>query len=221
MNAVLEAMAADKGGIDHLLGDALPGFEHVRRYYDSRILRPVAKILPGEFYVSRGHDVVATVLGSCVAACIRDRDSGVGGMNHFMLPAPARTSDKSDAWRAEIGRAARYGTDAMEQLVNAILKAGGRRERLEVKIFGGARAISDVGKRNVEFVCDYLQAEGLRLVAEHVGDVFPRLLQYFPDTGRARVRQLRTIAGSNVKARENAYLKDLAHRPIQGAVELF
>ncbi len=219
MSAAAAVLAGSRGRVGEVTGAALPGFEHVRRYYDSRIVRAVAKILPGEFYVSDGDDVITTVLGSCVAACIRDRENGVGGMNHFMLPAPAHGN--ADSWRAEVGRAARYGTDAMEHLVNAILKAGGRRERLEVKIFGGARGMSDVGRRNVEFVRHYLHTEGLMLVAEHVGDVFPRQVQYFPDTGRARMRRLRAIDGSDVTARESAYLKELANHPIKGAVELF
>lgn len=201
------------------VGLALPGFEHVSRFFDPSIQRPIAKILPGEFYVSRTSEAISTVLGSCVAACIRDNENGVGGMNHFMLPAP--TGVERDRWWLSTERAARYGNDAMEQLINAILKAGGRRERLEVKIFGGARAISDVGQRNIEFVRHYLETEGLRLVAENVGDNCPRLVQFFPDSGRARMRRLRSMENSDLRTRENVYLKQLAKDPIQGEVELF
>lgn len=197
----------------------LPGFEQVNRYWDPHLKRVAVKILPGQFYVTVQGETVVTVLGSCVSACIRDAASGIGGMNHFMLPEPA--PGDSGAWAATAGRAARYGSDAMEQLINAVLKAGGVRSRLEVKIFGGARVMSDVGRRNVEFVRRYIAAEGLALVAEDVGDVYPRHVQFFPDSGRARMRPLRVMHNSTILDRERGYLKQLEKDPIKGDVELF
>ena len=143
----------------------LPGFEHVRRYWDPAQGSMTAKVLPGEFYVSMQDELIATVLGSCVSACIRDRRRNIGGMNHFMLPEPM---GERDGWSATVGRAARYGNDAMEQLINAILKAGGKREDLEVKVFGGGRVLTqmtDIGERNIAFVRRYLAAERLDLAA--------------------------------------------------------
>jgi chemotaxis protein CheD len=201
-------------------GEVLPGFEHVRRYWDPTQGSMTAKVLPGEYYVSRQEELIATVLGSCVSACIRDRRRGIGGMNHFMLPEPM---GERDAWSATVGRAARYGNDAMEQLINAILKAGGRREDLEVKIFGGGRVLTqmtDIGERNIAFVRRYLAAEHLELVAEDVGDVYPRQVQFFPRSGKARVRQLRGQQAVLVDGERN-YLKRLANDPIKGEVELF
>lgn len=198
---------------------AVSGFEEINRYLDPHLGCYVAKILPGQFYVTRQSEVIATVLGSCVAACVRDTGNGVGGMNHFMLPEPG-PGDKG-SWSRTAGRPARYGTDAMEQLINAILKAGGVRSRLEVKIFGGARVISDVGRRNVEFVRNYLETEGLELIAEDVGDVYPRHVQFFPDSGRARMRRLRSLHNTTILDRERGYLKQLAKDPIKGEVELF
>jgi chemotaxis protein CheD len=161
------------------------------------------------------------VLGSCVSACIHDTERGIGGMNHFMLPEPV---GERDSWSSAVGRAARYGSDAMEQLINAILKAGGRRENFSVKIFGGGRVLTqmtDVGQRNVIFVKRYLEAEGLKLMASDVGDIYPRQLQFFPVSGRVRVRQLRTTRDNDLAANEQQYLKRLANDPIKGEVELF
>ncbi len=169
----------------------LPGFEHLRRYWDPAQACMTVKVLPGEFYVSMQEELVTTVLGSCVSACIHDVRRGIGGMNHFMLPEPR---GERDGWTATVGRAARYGSDAMEQLINAILSAGGQRADLQVKIFGGGRVLAqltDIGQRNIDFVQHYIATEKLNLCASDVGDVYPRQVQFFPNSGRARVRLLR------------------------------
>jgi len=200
----------------------LPGFEHMRRFWDPTHGCMTVKVLPGEFYVSSQEEMVSTVLGSCVSACIRDAERRIGGMNHFMLPEPM--SGERNDWSMAVGRAARYGSDAMEQLINAILKAGGRRDALVVKIFGGGRVLSqmtDVGKRNIAFVRRYLETEGFGIAAEDVGDIYPRQLQFFPGSGRIRVRQLRSARDADLAAREQSYLKRLANDPIKGEVELF
>lgn len=201
----------------------LPGFEHLRRFWDSAQHCHTVKLLPGEFYVSVQDEMVSTVLGSCVSACIFDARRRIGGMNHFMLPEPAGTGGGDD-WSFVVGRAARYGNDAMEQLINAILKVGGQRADLAVKIFGGGRVLAqmtDVGRRNIEFVQRYIATEGLQLVAADVGDVHPRQVQFFPASGRARVRQLRRGQDAVLVADERQYLKRLANDPIKGEVELF
>jgi chemotaxis protein CheD len=209
------AIASDK------TSEVLPGFEHLRRFWDTKQRCMTVKVLPGEFYVSTQEEMISTVLGSCVSACIHETDLGIGGMNHFMLPEPA---SERDSWSSAVGRAARYGSDAMEQLINTILKAGGRRENFVVKIFGGGRVLTqmtDVGQRNVSFVKRYLEAEGLKLMAADVGDIYPRQLQFFPVSGRVRVRQLRTMRDNELAVNEQQYLKRLANDPIKGEVELF
>jgi chemotaxis protein CheD len=206
----------------HKAAPVLPGFEHVRRFWDPTQGCMSVKVLPGEYYVSGQEEMVSTVLGSCVSACIRDSERRIGGMNHFMLPEPMG-GERND-WSAAVGRAARYGSDAMEQLINAILKAGGRRDALTVKIFGGGRVLAqmtDVGQRNIAFVKRYLETEGLPLAAEDVGDIYPRQLQFFPASGRVRVRQLRSQRDAELAANEQRYLKRLANDPIKGEVELF
>ena len=199
----------------------LPGFEHLRRYWDPAQACMTVKVLPGEFYVSTQDELVTTVLGSCVSACIHDSRRGIGGMNHFMLPEPR---GERDGWTATVGRAARYGSDAMEQLINAILIAGGQRADLQVKIFGGGRVLAqltDIGQRNIDFVQHYIATEKLNLCASDIGDVYPRQVQFFPNSGRARVRLLRRHDDVQLVADEPGYLKRLANDPIKGEVELF
>ncbi|VAW95212.1 Chemotaxis protein CheD, partial [hydrothermal vent metagenome] len=153
---------------------ALRGFGHVKRYWNKNSNKITAQILPGELYVTKIDEMITTVLGSCISACVRDSYSGIGGMNHFMLPA-SKNMNITD------GSAARYGNFAMEQLINEILKNGGQRKNLEVKLFGGGQVLAhmtDVGKRNIDFALEYLQLEGLKLIAEDLGDRYPRKVQY-------------------------------------------
>jgi chemotaxis protein CheD len=204
------------------LPKALPGFEHVRRYRDASKDVVIAKLLPGDFYVTREDEVLDTVLGSCVAACIRSPRLKVGGMNHFMLPRP--TGSGADTWDDVRGRATRYGTASMEQLINRILSAGARREELEVKVFGGARVLSamtDVGIHNVAFVREFLRNEGLKVIAEDVGDTCPRHVQFSPQTGKVRVRHLGAGQQVGVASREEKYLKGLDSEPVSGGIDLF
>jgi len=139
-------------------------------------------IVQGEFQVSDDPNVVvSTLLGSCVAACVRDPVAGVGGMNHFLLPG----EDECDRSR----EAERYGGYLMELLINGLMQKGARRDRLEAKLFGGARmmrGLSDVGAKNAEFAERYLQYEGIHLVAKDLGGRRGRRLQYWPVSGRAR-----------------------------------
>ncbi|PWB82590.1 MAG: chemotaxis protein CheD [Methylocystaceae bacterium] len=139
-------------------------------------------IIQGEYRVVDDPDtVLATVLGSCVAACLRDAEAGVGGMNHFLLPGDLAASRN--------GEAERYGAHLMELLVNGLLKKGARRERLEGKLFGGARmmeGLSDIGAKNAEFAKRFLRNEGIRIVAENLGGARGRRVEYSPVSGRAR-----------------------------------
>lgn len=139
-------------------------------------------IVQGEYHVTEETDVIlVTLLGSCVAACIRDPVARVGGMNHFLLPGPEQKSDASEAER--------YGVHLMELLVNGLLQRGARRERLEAKLFGGARTmegLSDVGARNAVFAERFLKNEGISLIGGSLGGDNGRRLQFWPVSGRAR-----------------------------------
>jgi len=201
----------------------LRGFEHVNRYWDRMHSIYTAKILPGEYYVTINSEAVATVLGSCVSACIRDRVTKVGGMNHFMLPVEASSS--SGSWKSTgAGAATRYGNFAMEHMINDILKNGGSRENLEVKVFGGGKILAqmtDIGMRNINFVRDYIKTEGLQLLTEDLGDIYPRKVIYFPETGKVKVKKLRSLHNNTIIERESAYMHELEEKPVEGDVELF
>jgi len=133
---------------------AVRGFEHINRYWDHRHDMFAAKIKPGEYYVSLHGEMIATVLGSCISACIRDPVSGIGGMNHFMLPD--NSGHSSGTWEnTAVSTEARYGNIAMERLINVIIANGGIRKNLEIKIFGGGKVlnlITDIGGNNIDFV---------------------------------------------------------------------
>jgi len=179
-------------------------FTHVRRMRDKRFPHEIASILPGEFFVSREPMVVYTVLGSCISACIRDPCTGVGGMNHFMLPAP-KEHQSGDAWG---GESTRYGSFAMEQLINGILSRGGVKQRLEIKLFGAGKLYEsniDVGARNSEWVLRYLNDEGLPIAKRDLGDVFPRKLYYFTDSGRVLLKKITRIKNRTIMVRESDY----------------
>ncbi len=205
------------------LPQAIPGFEHINRYWDRQMNAFAAKILPGEFYVSSHGEMIVTVLGSCVSACIRDKVIGVGGMNHFMLPLKGEMS--SPDWKGGFdSNAARYGNWSMEYLINEILKQGGSKRNFEVKIFGGGRVLANmtnVGANNVSFVHEFLRTEGLKITAEDTGDIYPRKVLYFPDTGAVKMKKLRKVANSTLEQREKRYIETIQEAPQTGDIELF
>ena len=153
-------------------------------FFDHHFQHNAVKVLPGEFFVSHDSLAIMTVLGSCIAACLWDSRMRVGGMNHFMLPE----GDSADA-------SGRYGSYAMELLINEMMKLGARRETLQAKIFGGAQVMHNfttlnVGERNTRFVQDYLATERIPVVSEDVLDIYPRKVVFFPATGKVMVKRL-------------------------------
>lgn len=154
--------------------------EELRRFLNPRDNQWYVQIMQGDSYVTGNpREVLTTILGSCIAACIRDPQAGIGGMNHFLLPEGS----------GEDRNAQRFGVNAMEVLINGILKRGGDRLRLQAKLFGGANvlaAMSDVGSRNAAFAKKFLSDEGIALTGGDVGGFSPRRIQYWPSLGRAR-----------------------------------
>ena len=198
------------------------GFEQLQRFWEPDTKRWTVKILPGEYYVTRNDEAITTVLGSCVSACIRDPLANVGGMNHFMLPED--TSVREPGKRAPVVLSTRYGSHAMESLINDLLKIGAQRQRLEIKLFGGGRVLSamtDIGARNIDFVTNYLSLEHLPVDAQDVGGELPRKVVYFPTEGRVRVRKLRPIEQRAISDREKQYMDSLTAKDEGGDIELF
>ncbi|MGU7769476.1 chemoreceptor glutamine deamidase CheD [Burkholderia sp. MR1-5-21] len=190
------------------------------RYFDNHFGRPGVKLLPNEFYTTADDMVLMTVLGSCVAACLHDPFAGIGGMNHFMLPDDGTDPD------ATASDSMRYGAYAMEMLINELIKAGGRRERFEAKVFGGAAVLAgmttiNIGDRNADFVRRYLALERIRITAEDLQGVHPRKVAFMPHTGRAMVKKLRLqVPGVTEREAALAHEADRAARS-RAHVELF
>jgi chemotaxis protein CheD len=189
-------------------------------YYDRFFDCETAKILPGEYYFTDKPMLIVTVLGSCVAACIRDRVSGIGGMNHFMLP------DGGGDAGSPMSASMRYGAYAMEVLINQILKAGAKRENLEAKVFGGGNVLRgftsiNVGERNAQFVREFLHEEKIRIIAEDLNDVHPRKVYFFPATGKVLVKKLKQLNNYTLVKREQDYASRLKAVEVSGGIDLF
>ena len=185
-------------------------------YFDHHFQYNAVKVLPGEYFVSNEQVVIMTVLGSCIAACLWDSRAGIGGMNHFMLPE----GDSADA-------SGRYGSYAMELLINEMMKAGARRESLQAKIFGGAQVMAgfttmNVGERNTRFVQEYLRTERIPLLAEDVLDIHPRKVCLFPTTGKAMVKRLAHAHPEALLSQERrGNAASVAQTTSGGSVDLF
>ena len=199
------------------------GFEEAlapNLYFDRIHNSEAAKILPGEYYATTRDMLLVTVLGSCVCACIRDKVSGIGGMNHFMLP------DSGQDQNNPLGESARYGTYAMEILINQLLKMGAKRSNFEVKVFGGGAVlrgftVANVGERNAEFVLNFLKTEKIPIAAQDLLDIYPRKVYYFPNTGLVRVKKLKQVHNDTIINRETEYNARLHYSKMEGDVELF
>jgi chemotaxis protein CheD len=190
-------------------------------YFDRTFDCNAAKISPGEYYFTDKDMVIVTVLGSCVSACIRDNITGIGGMNHFMLPDSA-SADKD----SPVSESMRYGTYAMEVLINQLLRNGARRENLEAKIFGGGNVLKsfttiNVGDRNALFVRKFLKEERIRVTGEDLLDIYPRKVYYFPKTGKVLVKKLKNMHNDTLVKREEAYASKLKTSDVGGEIDLF
>jgi chemotaxis protein CheD len=190
-------------------------------YFDRTFNTNAAKISPGEYYYTDKDMLIVTVLGSCVSACIRDSRTGIGGMNHFMLPDGA-AADKD----SPVSESMRYGTYAMEVLINQLLRNGAKRENLEAKIFGGGNVLrsfttNNVGDRNASFVKKYLKEEGIKVTGEDLLDIYPRKVYFFPKTGKVLVKKLKQLNNYTLVKREQAYSSKLQTNNVGGDIDLF
>ncbi|MFM9835436.1 MAG: chemoreceptor glutamine deamidase CheD [Methylophilaceae bacterium] len=190
-------------------------------YFDRTFDVNAAKISPGEYFYTDKDMMIVTVLGSCVSACVRDIVTGIGGMNHFMLPDSAKADKDSP-----VSESMRYGTYAMEVLINQLIKNGARRENLEAKIFGGGNVLRsfttmNVGDRNADFVRNYLKEEGIRVTGEDLNDIYPRKVYFFPKTGKVLVKKLKQLNNYTIMKREESYASKLKTNDVGGDVDLF
>ncbi|MDT8998395.1 chemoreceptor glutamine deamidase CheD [Paucibacter sp. APW11] len=183
-------------------------------FYDAHFKNAAVKILPGEYFVDNEDLLVMTTLGSCIAACLWDRHAQIGGMNHFMLPEGS-------------GDSGRYGSFAMELLINEMMKRGASKGRMEAKIFGGGAVISgmntiNVGERNTNFVIDYLKTERIPIVSKDVMDIYPRKVCFLPHSGKAMVKRLApTNADALIQQDRAAAQKAQPVVATGGAIDLF
>ena len=178
-------------------------------YFDPIFQCDAAKLLPGEYYYTDKNMLIVTVLGSCVSACIRDKITGIGGMNHFMLP-DVGVSDVNNP----VSPSMRYGTYAMETLIDDLLKAGAKRQNLEAKVFGGGNVLKgfsqmNVGERNAKFVRHYLRTQHMPIIAEDLNDIYPRKVYFFPRTGKVLVRKIKELRNDTLVVREIEYASRL------------
>jgi len=211
--------------VEQYLQHCYPEFTHINHYWDKQRETVVAKILPGEFYMTKDNIAIATTLGSCIAACIWDNRTGIGGMNHFMLPLTDKEAHEVD-WgkRGLASDATRYGNFAMEHLINLILKSGGRRVNLRAKVFGGGKVLkhmSDVGQRNIDFAMNYLEQENIKVEGTDIGSYYPRKVLFEPASGRAFVKKLNNIHNDTIVQRETDYRSSIDKAPVDGDIELF
>jgi chemotaxis protein CheD len=185
-------------------------------FHDAHFRNDAVKVLPGEFFVHDEDMLIMTTLGSCIAACLWDRERKIGGMNHFMLPDGAGAADSG-----------RYGSYAMELLINELIKRGASRMTLEAKVFGGGAVIGgmttlNVGERNTQFVLDYLKTERIAVVSKDVLDVYPRKVCFLPASGKAMVKRLAPANPEAIVEQERAVAQSL--RPAStggGSIDLF
>lgn len=171
-----------------------------------------------------GEEMLVTVLGSCVAACIRDTKSSVGGMNHFLLPTEKKNINAQN-WHDYESEATRYGDLAMEQLINKIISAGGKRENLEAKIFGGARmftsTLSDIGAQNIAFVNEYLKTEKIKVVKKDIAGTNARKVYYIPSTGKVYLKRITRTNNNTIEIREQEYLDEAKHARTSADISFF
>lgn len=201
----------------------LKGFEKVSRFWDSSRNTYTVKVKPGEYYASLMDEPISTTLGSCIAVCVRDTRFGIGGMNHFMLP----DTTERDALENLDSGSARYGSYAMEHLVNTLFAHGARKKDLEFKVFGGGAVLQSdthIGESNIAFIRRYMRKEGYRVASEDLGGVVARKLVYFPISGRALIKHMRTDQTdlSSVIRQEETHMRSLRNSArVSGDIELF
>ncbi|BEV71891.1 MULTISPECIES: chemoreceptor glutamine deamidase CheD [unclassified Paludibacterium] len=193
---------------------------HGLDYFDQQFRLPAIKLLPGDYVATQDDRLLVTVLGSCVAACLRDPASGVCGMNHFMLPE-SRSVSAADSLSS------RFGIQAMELLITDMQKRGARRDRLQAKVFGAGKVLDgmnvvNVGELNAAFVRSYLDLERIPIVASDLLGETARKVYFFTDSGKVMIRRLNTEKVAKLAVREKQYRDSIVQEESQsGSIDLF
>jgi chemotaxis protein CheD len=193
---------------------------HGRSYFDARFDALVHPVAPGAHAINgKPAEMLSTVLGSCIAVCLRDEQRRIGGINHFMLPALADGQIQNrDAML--------YGDTAMEVLINALMRAGCDRRNLEAKVFGGARIAaafdqSAIGERNAQFAVDFLSHEKIPVRSRDTGGSSPRRILFEPWSGRALVQHIDPLATADLARTEARHQAAISVRRTASIVEMF
>lgn len=187
--------------------DRPPSLYEDNRYWDPKWQRFTIKVSPGDYFVTREDLAITTILGSCISACIRDPETGIGGMNHFMLPDGDDQDDQD--------RPLRYGMFAMEKLINELMKTGCKRQNLEIKLCGGGDMMggsTNIGDQNIDFIMQYLANDGLPLTASDMGGNQARRVAYFPLTGKMLIKKLDPRGNLGLAQQEQRYRVDVDHQ---------
>ena len=182
--------------------------------------RPEVTIHIGQVYTTREPTIIKTILGSCIAACLLDPVARVGGMNHFMLPAPANGSGTGDG--------SHFGIHAMDLLIGAVQKAGGDRRRIQAKLFGGGHVLrmgatgNSVPERNIQFIEEFVRAEGISVASRDLGGYLPRRIHFYTDTGKVLVKRLGQQMLRQTQTEEKEHMRAIAQvAPSFGEITLF
>ena len=207
-----QALGPTPAGRDRILPEAIvrdtsPAPEALARhsYFDPTHRAQALKLMPGEYGIVTGGQMLTTVLGSCVSACVRDRSTGIGGMNHFLLP---------DAAAGQSAGVARYGSFAMDTMISHLMRLGARAGELEAKVFGGGAVLAgmthlNVGDRNARFVIDYLEELRIPILGADLGSAHPRRVIFFPSTGKVLLKRLPVSDTNALIQREDAFHRRL------------
>ncbi len=199
--------------------------------YDHRLSsfeQPVTLIHPGEYLVSREDMIISTVLGSCVAVALKDRESNVGGLNHFMLPAPFKRSSASEFPPGFISDQGRYGSYAMELLINEMMKRGAKKSGIQAKVFGGASMLHvgqssalSIATGNIDFAFEFLKTEGIPVISSDVGGRQARKILFFVRSGKVLLKRIRGTFNVLVEEEDRTYLNRITSKAIEGSVVWF
>lgn len=187
--------------------------------FNRRLGCNVATIHQGQYHISQGDEGIYTLLGSCIAVCVRDTKLNIGGMNHFLLP------DNGSNEACHESQQGRYGYWSMELLLNGLYKRGAQKKYLEIKVFGGGFVLNlshiDIGQKNISFIRQYLQDENLQITAESTGGSFSRKVVYFPQNGNVKLKLANQATQNGIVKEDLNYITQLNHNPHTGSIELF